>query len=108
MSSDCVYSMVLTTTNSVESAADITAYVLENKLAACIQQLEIKSSYIWNGEVCCDAEFLLVIKTQHFLYQQLESALLSRHPYEVPQIVEVPFIDGFNPYLSWIQSNTSQ
>ncbi|MCG6214036.1 divalent-cation tolerance protein CutA [Vibrio furnissii] len=100
------FCMVLTTTNRPENAQQITHSLLSKQLAACVQSMPIQSHYLWNGEVCCDAEILLIIKTRRACYADLEQEIAQLHCYEVPQIVQVPIVDGFNPYLTWIEKNT--
>ncbi|WP_165313794.1 divalent-cation tolerance protein CutA [Vibrio ziniensis] len=100
------FCIVLTTTNSQEVTQQLIRNLLSNQLAACIQTLPINSHYIWEGEVCNDEEILLVIKTQAHLFSQIEGVIEQIHNYEVPQLVQVPITDGFNPYLKWIEANT--
>jgi len=28
------------------------------------------------------------------------------HPYECPEILQIPINDGYDPYLNWIKGNT--
>ncbi|MGL6260823.1 divalent-cation tolerance protein CutA [Vibrio sp. WXL103] len=100
-----MFAMVLTTAEPGKEQAIIES-LLENKLAACIQTLSINSHYVWQGKICHDDEVLLVIKTQRSLYTRVEQAIQQAHTYDVPQIVMLPFIEGFNPYLAWIEENT--
>ncbi|MBL4239570.1 divalent-cation tolerance protein CutA [Vibrio fluvialis] len=100
------FCIVLTTTNRQENAQQITHSLLSKQLAACMQSMPIQSHYLWNGEVCCDSEILLIIKTRKACYAELEQEIEQLHCYEVPQIVQVPIVDGFNPYLAWIEQNT--
>lgn len=104
---DDKFCIVLTTTNSQDVTQQLIRYLLSNQLAACVQTLPINSHYIWEGEVCNDEEILLVIKTQSKLFEQITEAIEQFHNYEVPQIVQVPITDGFNPYLQWIEANTN-
>lgn len=100
------FCIVLTTTNRQENALQITQSLLSKQLAACVQSMPIQSHYMWNDEVCCDDEILLVIKTRKACYAELERELATLHSYEVPQIVQVPIVEGFHPYLAWIEQNT--
>ncbi|KLN63701.1 divalent-cation tolerance protein CutA [Vibrio sp. VPAP30] len=100
------FCIVLTTTNCRENCKQIINTVLGKRLTACIQTMPIESHYLWQGKVCCDNETLLIMKTTKACYAQLEQAIASIHEYEVPQIVQIPFVEGFNPYLAWIEENT--
>jgi periplasmic divalent cation tolerance protein len=100
------FCIVLTTVGSEQNKTKIVEAVLSNKLAACIQSMPIESHYVWDDEVCCDRELLLIMKTTRSCYATLEQVIVESHEYEVPQVVQVPFVDGFNPYLTWIEENT--
>ena len=100
------FCMVLTTTNRLENAQLMIQALLSKYLAACIQTLPIQSHYRWNGGICCDDEILLIIKTREACYAELEQEIVRLHPYQVPQIVQIPITEGFDPYLFWISLHT--
>ncbi|NVD07952.1 divalent-cation tolerance protein CutA [Vibrio sp. JPW-9-11-11] len=100
------YCITLTTTNSQQNSQQIISSVLSRSLVACIQTMPIQSHYIWQGKVCCDDEILLVMKTKRSCYAELEQTIVEQHDYGVPQVVQIPFSEGFNPYLAWLEQNT--
>lgn len=100
------YCITLTTTDSAESAQLIINSVLNKGLAACIQTMPIHSHYVWKGEVCSDNEILMIMKTKKACYAELEQTIVKLHNYDVPQIVQIPFVEGYNPYLAWLEENT--
>ena len=59
-----MYSVVLITCGKEEEANKIARKLVEDKLAACVQIMPIKSIYTWKGKICEDAERLLFIKTK--------------------------------------------
>ncbi|MGL4828004.1 MAG: divalent-cation tolerance protein CutA, partial [Vibrio sp.] len=97
----------LTTTNEKSNAEQMSRYLLEHQLAACVQILPIESHYLWEGSYCQDSEFLLVIKTQTVCYLAIEKAIEQLHHYQVPQIIQLPITQGFEPYLAWLKHNTA-
>jgi len=101
------FCIVLTTTNSKENKQQLIDHLLLKQLVACVQTMPIESHYIWQGEVCVDEEILIIMKTHKLHYVEVEKAIEQIHDYEVPQIVQVPIVDGFNPYLEWIKSVTN-
>ena len=80
------------------------AALLERQLAACVQVLPISSYYRWKGEINCDAEKLVLIKTRQSLYSQVEAAILETHAYETPEIIQLPVEAGSLAYLNWINA----
>jgi periplasmic divalent cation tolerance protein len=97
------YIQVTTTTESKEQAKKIADFIVEQKLAACVQLLgPIESTYRWKGKIETAEEWLCLIKTQADFYNQVEAAIKKMHPYETPEIIAVPIIKGSNEYLQWI------
>lgn len=75
-------------------------------LAACVSILPgIRSVYTWQGVPQIDQEQQLFIKTTSDRVDALWDALRERHPYETPEFLVVPVIDGSEEYLRWIDGN---
>jgi periplasmic divalent cation tolerance protein len=90
---------------SAERVADL---LIEKKLAACVNILApCRSVYRWKGAVQHDEEHPLLIKTTAERYAELERALRSAHPYELPEIVAVPIERGLAAYLDWVGEETA-
>ena len=98
--------IVSTTVASHEEARRIAQVLLAERLAACVQLLEIESHYVWKGEQMAEPEVMLLIKTRADLFGQAIARIKSLHSYDTPQIVAQTFAAGFAPYLDWIAQNT--
>ena len=99
--------VVFVTTPSEDIGEQIGRTLVEAQLAACVNLLpEIRSIYTWEGEVCNEAEVMMVIKTQASLFDALAESIQSLHPYEVPEIIALPIIAGSENYLAWIEAVT--
>ena len=97
------YLLVINTCPDEACAESIASALLEQGLAACINIIpNIRSVYIWKGERVTGEEHLLLIKTPAICYSELEKAIKSRHPYELPEIIAVPIETGLPEYLAWI------
>lgn len=98
--------VVLSTVGSVDVAERIAMALVESRLAACVNVLPgLTSIYRWKGAVEKEAEVLLVIKTRQAAFEALCQALVSMHPYEVPEVVALPVGAGHAPYLAWLDEN---
>ncbi len=98
------YIQLFTTTEKKEDAEIISREVVEKRLAACVQIMgPITSTYWWKEKVEKTEEWLCIMKTKRDLYEDLEQAILSIHPYEVPEIVAVPIVAGSQSYLEWLE-----
>lgn len=103
MSDFCI---VMTTFESKTQGKSVIDTILQEKLVACVQEVEIQSHYVWKGELCNDNEILVLLKTTNERYKELKKRLLEIHPYETPEIVCINITDGSSGYLSWIQAVT--
>jgi len=92
------------------SSADVIARKLvEQRLAACVSTLPaVTSTYIWEGSVETAEEVLLLVKSNRQNYPGLEQAIVSMHPYELPEIIAVPVDQGLPEYLQWIDRCAEQ
>jgi periplasmic divalent cation tolerance protein len=48
------------------------------------------------------------VKTHKSLYDELEKAIKSIHPYETPEIIAVPIVCGSDDYLEWLNSEVKK
>lgn len=81
--------------------------LVEESLAACVNIVPgLKSCYQWKGELNCDQECMLIIKTEKAQFEELEKLILTSHPYELPELIAVPINAGNKAYLDWISANT--
>ena len=100
--------LIMTTVDSEDAAARLARTLLERREAACVQQVDIRSRYRWDGEVKCDAEILLLVKTSTTAAEAAMETIRSTHDYDLPEIVCVPITDGLPAYLQWMASETNR
>jgi periplasmic divalent cation tolerance protein len=105
MSTDCC--MIMTTFPDDESARQVIDELLTMKVAACIQTLPITSQYRWRGAVNQESELLTLIKATTENYATIESLIKKRHPYECPEIIQVPITKGSADYLDWLRTEST-
>ena len=100
--------LIITTTDKKEDADKIASFLVEKKLAACVQVIgPIESTHRWKGKVEKSREWLCFIKSRENLLSEIEKRLREIHPYEVPEIVALPIIGGYKDYLSWVIKETT-
>jgi periplasmic divalent cation tolerance protein len=101
--------VVMTTLPDADSAAALAHTVLQARLAACVNRLApCQSEYWWQGRLEQAQEWPLLIKTTRGRYAELEALIVKAHPYEVPEIVAMPLVAGFAPYLAWAARESSE
>jgi periplasmic divalent cation tolerance protein len=97
--------VVLMTAANAAEAERIAEVLVQDSLAACVQILpEMKSIYVWKGEVQREREVLLLAKTLAANFAELERKVRSIHSYETPEIIAVNITEGSEPYLKWLAS----
>ena len=99
--------VVLCTFPNDEKARQIGTHLVERQYAACINILpSVESIYQWEGKLCREQEVMAVIKTTRQAFPVLSRELATLHPYDEPEIVVLPVIDGSAGYLAWLTDQT--
>jgi periplasmic divalent cation tolerance protein len=95
---------VTTTLPDQTSAEQVAARLVEERLAACAQVLgPIQSTYWWEGKVARADEWYCHLKTTLERLPGIQARIRELHPYQVPEIIAVPILQGNPDYLKWIQ-----
>lgn len=98
--------LIFTTVAKKRDANLIAKSLTELKLAACVSILPpCESRYYWQGKLCIEKEYLLLIKSQQRAYAKLEKHLLKIHPYDCPEILAIPASQAAPKYAKWLDDN---
>lgn len=102
------YGVVITTAATKKDAQKIADYLIEHRLAACVQVTDnVTSIYSWKGKIERNSECVLQIKTRQMLFEAVEKAIKTVHRYDVPEIIMLPVINGSKEYLGWLNTETT-
>lgn len=89
-------------------AQSLATALVESGRVACVNILpQVQSIYRWQGQIENDAEILLIIKSTHDCYEEIEQMLKKLHPYDVPEIIMLPIQQGSSDYLKWLTDAVS-
>ena len=100
--------VVFVTCGSEEEGLKIAHALIEERLAACVNIVSpIRSIYRWEGKIWDEKEWLLIIKTQTAMFEDVEKRVKSLHSYSLPEIIALPIIKGSSSYLNWLKEMTS-
>lgn len=96
--------VILITAPSSAVAQQIAQALLEHHLAACVNLIPaVQSLYHWEGQLQKDEEVLMLVKSRSALFQsRIISLVRQYHPYQLPELIVLPIVDGFPPYLEWL------
>ncbi len=103
------YIAVLTTLGSPEEAKNLVGSLVKDRLIACGTIVDnVSSIYRWKGNIEESSEVQVVLKTRSDLWDKLVSAVRELHPYDVPELISLPILDGLPEYLEWLSEQTKQ
>ena len=101
--------LVLTNLPDERAGKALAHHLVEQQLAACVNCLpRVQSIFRWQGAIEPADEVTLLIKTTQTRYAELEAAIKAAHPYQVPEIIAMPIVAGWQPYLDWIEHETKK
>lgn len=93
---------VFTTVGTADDARRIARELVQRRLVACAQISPIESLYVWQGALCEEGEFRLLLKTTAGHYTAVETAIRELHPYTLPAIHAVALEPVSEPYAQWV------
>ena len=100
------YCSIYITAADEEEARRIGRSLVEEKLAACVNILPIKSVYRWEENIEEDGEAVMFVKTRQELTERVIERVKELHSYDIPCIVSFPIEKGNPDYLNWIGEST--
>ena len=98
--------IVMSTFPSKEVATKVAMKLIERKLCACANFLVVNSVYAWQGKIHNECEYLCLFKTTTPNLCDLKREIISLHPYEVPEVVELKMQSVSSDYIDWMASVT--
>jgi len=99
--------LLLTTWPDEAGAQQAAKKWLNKNLVACVNILpKMQSLYRWEGELNSGTEHQMILKTSSKRAKELELDIIQTHPYECPEILQIPVTGGYKEYLNWIEGNT--
>jgi periplasmic divalent cation tolerance protein len=106
--SNAEFYLVLVTASSEAEATAIAQTVVQERLAACVNVVPVRSVYIWQDQLQQEPEWQLLIKTTRDRFLALQERILALHSYEVPEILAIPIEAGSPSYLTWIGTQVNE
>ena len=101
-----MFQLILSTCPNKEVAHNIAQQLVTEGLAACVNMIpNVSSVYIWQGDLQCDEEVQLLIKTSSAKFDQLSARINELHPYDVVEVIALNIQQGDTHYLNWINES---
>jgi periplasmic divalent cation tolerance protein len=97
--------VVVTSFSRLEDAQVMARQLIERRLAACVQiQQNIHSVYRWQGQVCEELEVQLSAKTVVGKWDEIAQFILSKHPYDLPELIAYTPEKFSAQYGNWVEA----
>lgn len=98
----------ITTVSTEKEGKLIAENLITNKLAACVNMIpKITSFFYWQGKLCVEKEYLLLIKTTSSQVNKAMNKIKERHSYQVPEIIFWPIKEVDKNYGQWVQEEVN-
>lgn len=99
--------VIQTTAPDLLFAKRLAHILVEDHLAACVYLApQGLSLYLWQDSLEGSEEIALTIKTSVQTAPACMDKIRELHPYDLPEIICLPVIDGLPDYLEWINQQT--
>ena len=99
--------VLLCTCPSADVGAELARTLVTERLVACVNLVPgVRSIYRWDGQLCEDAETLLVLKANAADVDRIGDRVKALHPYTCPELIALPIVGGLPQYLGWLVAET--
>ena len=101
--------VVVTTVGEEARALVIARELVARRLAACVNVVPgMRSVYRWQGKICRDTEYLLMVKTLTEEYEAVAAAIRELHSYELPEILAFEAAEADERFVAWIRDSVDK
>jgi periplasmic divalent cation tolerance protein len=98
--------LVFMTAASEDEARTIAQLLLKKHLIACANILgTVESKFWWQGKIDTAKEYYVIMKSDEKLFKKLAETVRKVHSYDIPEILAVPILKGWQPYLEWLKAS---
>ena len=99
--------VVLTTLENTDQARALVRQLVDRRVIACGTVLaNVISLYRWKGALEEAVETQVLLKTRRERWGDLQAAVRELHPYDVPELLALPVLEGLSSYLQWVADET--
>ena len=100
--------VILSNFPDVDAARKAVRTLVEERLVACGNIIPgVESIYEWKGRMENASEVMIICKTATPRAAEAQSRLRALHPYDVPEILQLPISSGSADYLTWVATQCS-
>ena len=94
---------------NADAARKAVRSLVEERLVACGNIIPgVESIYEWKGALETTAEVTVICKTTAARADEAQARMRALHPYDVPEILNIPVAGGWPDYLGWVAGQCRQ
>lgn len=97
--------LIITTVSDRRQAQEMSRRMVGSGAAACATAIRANSTYVWNGDLQEESEFVILFKTVSDNVSRLKADIRKNHPYDTPEILEIPVLSANKSYLDWLAAS---
>jgi len=101
-----VAKIILSTYPSIEDAKKAAKGAVSGRLAACVNIVQITSTYSWKGKIEEADEVLAIYKTTDAKAAKLRNFIESKHSYDIPEVITLETNNVSKKYMKWLVEST--
>ncbi len=94
------------TCGSWQEAQRIADELLQQRLIACVEFIEVKSKYHWHGKLEQAAEIKLIMETVGDKFEKIEAEIAKLHSYTNFVLYAVPIAQISKQAAHWLEAET--
>lgn len=95
---------VYITNESKETAQQLADTLLDIRLVACANIFPMTATYLWQGSIAKEDEWVAIVKTTSNNWQKLKEKVTEIHPYDVPCVMKFD-VEANDAYEKWIRES---
>lgn len=95
--------LLVLTCGSWQEAQRITDSLLQKRLVACVEQVEIRSKSWWQGKIEDSKEIKLVMKSLSGYFAQIEKEVAALHSYETFVLEQITLSNLSAEAAKWLR-----
>jgi periplasmic divalent cation tolerance protein len=84
-----------------DAAGELADLLVEERLAACVNAVDCRSTYRWEGTIHREDEVVLLAKTTEKRYGALRERIVEAHPHDVPCVERFEETDVLPAFAEW-------
>lgn len=96
------------TCGSWQEAQRIADHLLEQKLIACAEFLDVQSKFRWHGALEENKEIKLVMQSAAHLFATVEAEIAKLHSYDTFVLQQLPITALSEKATAWLESELKQ